>query len=255
MSRSGRESGYATPTPAGAPTNRPGGGYPASTAGAHRKRSNCPSLALASEFVRPIDHLIFAAPDLEQGVREVEVLGGVRPAGGGQHVGLGTHNKLLSLGPRSYLEVIAPDPGQPEPSAPRPYGVDGVIRSGLVGWAIACDDIDRAHDDALAAGYDPGEVMDGQRVTPDGTTLRWKATKSARPAGLVLFLITWGKTAHPAVSAPPGLQLESLIVEHPDPESVTRVLRALGMEVAVVPAAQTRIVANLVGPNGHFELT
>lgn len=201
-----------------------------------------------------IDHLIFAAPDLEHGVREIEALGGVRAAGGGQHLGLGTHNKLLSLGPRSYLEILAPDPGQPEPPGPRPYGVDGVTRSGLVGWAIACEDVDRAHDEALAAGYDPGDVMDGQRLTPDGTMLRWRATSSARTAGLVLFLINWGNAAHPGASAPSGLRLESLQVKHPDPESVVPVLRALGSDVAVVKAGQPRIVARLVGPTGGFEL-
>src|SRR5262245_14566595 len=199
-----------------------------------------PLIALASEPVRQIDHLIFTAPDLENGVREVETLGGVRAASGGQHLGQGTHNKLLALGPRTYLEIIAPDPAQPELSGPRPYGVDGVTRSGLVGWAIACEDIDRAHDDALAAGYDPGEGIDGHRLTPDGTMLRWRATSSARAAGLVLFLISWGSTAHPAATAPSGLRLESLHIEHPDPESIGRVLRALGTDVAIVKAAGTR---------------
>jgi hypothetical protein len=220
----------------------------------HQCRPDKPRIALALESVRHIDHLIFAAPDLEDGVREVEARFGVRAAGGGQHLGQGTHNKLLALGPRTYLEIIAPDPAQPEPSGPRPYGVDGVTRSGLVGWAIACEDIDRAHDEALAAGHDPGEVIDGHRLTPDGTMLSWQATSSARTSGLVLFLISWGNTTHPAASAPSGLRLESLHIEHPDPESIVRVLRALGTDVAVVKAARTGIVARVVGPTGGFEL-
>jgi hypothetical protein len=129
-----------------------------------------------------------------------------------------------------------------------------VTQSGLVGWAIACEDIDRAHDEAHAAGYDPGEVIDGHRLTPDGTMLSWQATSSARTSGLVLFLISWGNTTHPAASAPSGLRLESLHIEHPDPESIVRELRALGTDVAVVNAARTGIVARIVGPTGGFEL-
>jgi hypothetical protein len=197
-----------------------------------------------------IDHLIFAAPDLDDGIREIEDRFGVRAEGGGQHVGLGTHNKLVALGPSTYLEIIAPDPAQPEPPGPRPYGVDGVTRSGLVGWALASDDIDRAVHRARAAGFDAGDVINGHRLTADGVTLRWRSTGNARTAGLVPFLISWGDTPHPAASAPSGLRMESLWVEHPDPESIGRILRALGAEVDVVQADRAALVAELVGPLG-----
>jgi hypothetical protein len=71
---------------------------------------------------------------------------------------------------------------------------------------------------------------------------------------LVPFLISWGSTAHPAASAPSGLRLESLHIEHPDPESIVGVLRALGTDLAVVKAARTGIVARVVGRTGGFEL-
>ena len=102
-----------------------------------------------------IDHLIYAHPDLDVAVTEIADRFGVRAAGGGQHPGRGTHNKVLGLGPRTYLEIIAPDPMQSEPSESRPYGVEGITRGQLVGWAIACDDIESAAAHACSLGFDP----------------------------------------------------------------------------------------------------
>jgi hypothetical protein len=194
-----------------------------------------------------IDHLIYAAPDLDAAVEAVAARFGVRAAGGGQHVGLGTHNRLLSLGPRTYLEIIAPDPNQPEPAAPRPFGVDGVIEPRLVGWAVSCDDIDEARDVAARQGFDPGEVLDGQRRTSSGEVLRWRLTSNALVGGVVPFLISWGDTPSPALSAPEGLVLESFHVEHPDPAVITARLQALGTDVQVRLAPTPALVAHISG--------
>lgn len=202
-----------------------------------------------------IDHLIYAAPDLATAVRDFEKRFGVRAGGGGRHLGQGTHNKLLALGAGTYLEVVAPDPEQPEPAAPRPYGVDGVTRGGLVGWALTCDDIDAALVASRARGFDPGDVIEGQRVTPMGTVLRWRLTSNALTAGPIPFLIRWGETPHPAASAPSGLTLESLHIEHPDPASLWGPLHALGAEVEVHRAPEVALVVRLRGPRGSDELS
>lgn len=194
-----------------------------------------------------IDHLVYAAPDLDAAVDEIEQRFGVRAAGGGQHLGLGTHNRLLALGKRTYLEIIAPDPGQPEPDLPRPFGVDGVTTPGLVGWAITCDDIDEARTAAATAGFDPGAVIGGQRRTASGEVLRWRLTSNALTGGVVPFLISWGDTPSPAISAPPGLVLESVHVEHPEPALITSCLQALGAEAEVRSAPEPALVAVISG--------
>jgi hypothetical protein len=201
-----------------------------------------------------IDHIIYAAPDLKKAAAVIEQRFGVRAAYGGQHMGQGTHNMLLALGPRTYLEIIAPDPEQPEPSAPRPYGVDGVTQGRLVGWALACGDIEKARATARSRGFDPGDPIEGQRVTTTGTLLQWRLTRNALTAGPIPFLISWGQTINPASSAPAGLVLESLRIEHADPSSVLGPLNALGAQVEVQPAAETAIVALLKCRRGRDEL-
>jgi hypothetical protein len=196
-----------------------------------------------------IDHLVYAAPDLSAAVADIEERFGVRAQAGGKHIGLGTHNALLGLGAQTYLEIIAPDPGQPEPPVPRPFGAGGGC-GGLVSWALACDDIDAAAAGARGHGYDPGPVADGQRTGPTGTVLRWRLTLNAMPGGLIPFLISWSDTEHPARSAPHGLTLEAFHVEHPDPPSLAPPLTALGADVEIRPAAAAALVARLSGPNG-----
>ena len=98
---------------------------------------------------------------------------------------------------------------------------------------------------ARAAGYDPGEVIEGHRLTASGTMHRWRVTANARTAGVIPFLIRWGDTAHPAAAAPVGLMLESMHIEHPDPESIASPLLALGADVDVRPGARVALVADI----------
>jgi len=201
-----------------------------------------------------IDHLVYAAPDLQAAVADIEERFGVRARIGGRHPGRGTRNALLALGTLTYLEIIAPDPEQPESAVPRPFRLGSADRGRLVRWALACEDIDAAVAGARGHGYDPGDVVDGQRAEPAGTVLRWRMTSGELADGLAPFLISWGDTAHPARSAPRGLTLEAFRIEHPDPPSLRPALTALGADAEIRPAAETALVARLGGPNGSMVL-
>lgn len=71
-----------------------------------------------------LDHLVVACDTLVQGDAWLRELAGVPSAPGGKHPGWGTHNRLLRLDARTYLELIAPDPTQSQPALPRPFGLD-----------------------------------------------------------------------------------------------------------------------------------
>ena len=84
-----------------------------------------------------MDHLVFAAPDLEEGVRHVETLLGVEMSPGGRHAGFGTRNRLIGFGPHNYMEVVSVDPDQPAPDRPRWFGLDTLETPRLVTWCAA----------------------------------------------------------------------------------------------------------------------
>ena len=92
-----------------------------------------------------VDHLVYATPDLTRGIDELEQLLGIRATPGGQHPGLGTRNALIALGADSYIEIVAPDPGQPAPSTPRWFGIDELSHSKFVTWAAKGTDLEQLH--------------------------------------------------------------------------------------------------------------
>ena len=153
-----------------------------------------------------IDHLIYATPDLDRTVTDLELQTGVRASAGGSHPGRGTRNALLALGARCYLEILGPDSAQPPPERPRTRGIDQLQAARLVGWAADATDLDSRSQRAMAQGVELGAVRPGSRQKPDGELLRWRFTDPNKILldGLVPFLIDWGGAAHPALDAAKG---------------------------------------------------
>ncbi|MEV5527352.1 VOC family protein [Streptomyces prunicolor] len=183
-----------------------------------------------------LDHLVLATPDLAATVAEFTERTGIAPVAGGAHVGLGTRNCLVSLGGSRYLEIIGPDLEQPEPSWPRPFGVDGLAVARTVTWAVAPPDLDAAVAAARAQGYDPGPVRAMSRRRPDGTLLEWRLTDgdTAHPSGLVPFLIDWSSSPHPTTASDlPVVPLLELTATAPVPDEIRPLLSAVGAELVV----------------------
>jgi hypothetical protein len=132
----------------------------------------------------------------------------------------------------------------------RPFGLDSLDRPRLVGWAIRCDDIDARVAQARAQGYDPGDPIELQRTTAQGTLLRWRLTPNALGGGPIPFLIDWGDAVHPSRSAPAGLTLLSFHLEHPQPEVLTRTLHALAAQVPIIQGPTPRLAARFDSPRG-----
>jgi Glyoxalase-like domain len=210
----------------------------------------------AAELLTKVDHLVYATPDLNRGVEEIEKILGVQATPGGQHPGRGTRNALITLGPAIYLEIIAPDPEQPPPKTPRPFGIDGLKESRLVAWAAKGSDLERLRDETARKGARLGEVMSGSRRRTDGILLSWRYTdpQTVLADGLVPFFIDWGQSPHPARTAAQGASLIALRAEHPDAQRVQRLLNELGLDLPVQTGATPALVAIIDSPRGRVEL-
>ncbi len=210
----------------------------------------------ADELLSRVDHLVYATPDLNRGIEEIEKLVGVRATPGGQHPGRGTRNALIALGPSSYLEIIAPDPDQPTPAVPRAFGIDGLTKSKLAAWAVKGRLIEEIAAAAARRGVPLGEVASGSRRRPDGVLLSWRYTdpRAMVAGGVVPFFIDWGDSPHPAAAAARGASLIGLRAQHPDAARVQGELRQLGLTLVVEPAPAPALIAVIRGPLGRVEL-
>ena len=203
-----------------------------------------------------VDHLVYATADLDRGIAEIEQLLGIRAGVGGRHPLWGTRNALVSLGPTAYLEIIAPDPEQMPRTGPRPFGLDALESSRLVGWAAKGSQLENFREAALRHGVELGPVLSGSRTQPDGVVLRWMLTDPGCivAEGIAPFFIDWGATPHPALRSSPGAMLLELRGEHPDVDRVRQMLRVLGIGLPVSTGKVPALLASIDCPQGRIEL-
>ena len=206
-----------------------------------------------------MDHLVFGVPDLARGVELVEHRTGVRARFGGQHPGRGTHNALMSLGGRQYLEIIAIDPMQVEAPGLLFPELKDLSEPRLIAWAVATENLVETARRAAAQNIDTIGPLAGSRAQADGSVLSWQTLRISGPRveGLPFF-IEWQKGAvHPSQHSPSGCTLTSFEVEHTDAEWMRRTLKDLGGDANVanvVPSLEVRLKARLQTPQGEVEL-
>ena len=198
-----------------------------------------------------LDHLVVVARTLEEGATYVEAVLGIEMSAGGNHTNMGTHNRLLSLGPQVYLEVIAINPDALKPAHRRWFNLDaysGAPR--MMNWVCRTDDIDLALEDAPPGSGSPmwqsrGDI-EWRMAVPEFGRLPFD---DASPA-----LIAWGDGPHPAERLPDhGFRLARLDVFHPRAPELLKHFPALHRihQVAVREGPEKRLIATISTPEGN----
>jgi hypothetical protein len=201
-----------------------------------------------------LDHIMWACADLEAGSRQFESLTGVRPRFGGVHASGLTHNALVRIGPRCYLEILAPTgPASADDdawcrlarAAREPQIVTYCQRSA---WPLAdVAEIAQAH------GFKDAVIAGNGRRTPDGIELRWQwVAPKVDDFGLAFpFFINWLDSPHPAeMLADTDVSLREWVVQHPQAPRLSALLAELGSPIEAETAEQGAFRLVLETPRG-----
>lgn len=200
-----------------------------------------------------LDHIVIATETLATGAPELERALGAPLQPGGEHAAMGTHNRLLSLGPDLYLELIAINTDAPGPDQPRWYNLDNFAGPPrLTHWAARTDDLDAS---LMASPEGAGTAWDLSRGD-----LRWRfgiPESGQHPFdGLFPALLQW-QSPHPAPGLTDhGIRLETLTLASPEAAALKSSLAPLISDPRIkFTAAETpRLSASLHTPNGTLTL-
>ena len=182
-----------------------------------------------------IDHIVIGAANLEKATEKVEGLLKTTFSISGKHTLMATHNRLARLQNSAYMEIIAIDPTASFPKScfqeKRWFSLDsGKTKRRLslgpqpLCWVVAVNNIEQT---ASNCGYEPGRVTEMSRGD-----FRWKLTVpdsgELSENGVLPVLIEWPNAKNPAQMMPKsGLILKQLLLSHPNPNSIERILSKL----------------------------
>ncbi|MBR0649564.1 VOC family protein [Roseomonas terrae] len=203
-----------------------------------------------------IDHIVIGALTLEDGARYLEETLGVKPVKGGTHPGVGTHNMLLGLGAACYIEIIAPDPGQPEPGHARPFDLDDPslrnmleAEPRLIAYVASTPALE-----PMVARLGPSHTGQIRAMARGDLTWRMAFPPQRQDMdNLIPPLIQWdGERAAKRIKDS-GWRLVSLDAEHPDTQALHAALNARGLTEAVKirHSPQSRLIAHLRHKDGR----
>ena len=185
-----------------------------------------------------IDHLVFGCDHLQNGTSYLEQTLGVSFSGGGKHIPMATHNRLLKLQDSIYFEAIAIDHEAVQKHGDigrkRWFSLDEESTKQRLAqlprpltWVVAVDDI---YDAASKCGYDAGKV-----TTMARDDLEWMLTIAEDGAlvehGLLPGFIQWPGGHNPAKRLPEsGVRLQRLTLQHPQPDAIGQIIDQLAID-------------------------
>jgi hypothetical protein len=205
-----------------------------------------------------LDHIVVICAELELGIAWFRELSGVTPVYGGAHATGRTHNALVGLGGRRYLEILAP---LAAPSAEDDDWTRLAHATPVPRVLTYCERPDRPLAELAAFGklhgWPNSDVVSNGRTTPDGVRLRWQwLSPRVDEFGYAFpFFIDWLDSVHPSDSlrgraAGDAITLHRFAVGHPSPERLASVLAEVSAVEETFTSGRVSFALELKTPKG-----
>lgn len=196
-----------------------------------------------------LDHIVIGHSNLELAMQEFADLTGCQPAYGGAHQGRGTHNALAAIGDGLYIELISPDPSQPNKGV-LSQRLASYRQSQLLAWAVRSSDLEGISGEHC--GFATSEPFDMSREQPGSDPLHWRLLNLVNHelAGFAPFYIDWLACPHPATTNPVAGQLLTLELTHPSSNLGSLAAQVGAVEFAFGPP---NFVVKLATPKGDIQ--
>jgi hypothetical protein len=197
-----------------------------------------------------IDHIILAAPDYDEAVKEFETMTGIKPARTGSLKGLGIRTARVATNSNCYIEILAPDPVKTGPIGGRLAKLEA---GSLIPYhfAIRQNDLAELQQDYVPneLGYVPDQI-NLYSTTPDGLPSRWGMLFCCSHflGGVVPYFVDHGACTHPLSGLPTVGPLKELKCTAPGGSPVHKLLK--NIEYTVTEEGNPAIEFSIGTPAG-----
>lgn len=200
-----------------------------------------------------IDHIVLAAPDLEEAMEQFEKMTGIGAVVAGSINGLGIKCSRISFNDSSYIEIIAPDPKSSGPIG-QLLKSKGITELTPFHFAIRSSKVEALKDDVKKFGYVPDHItMFGGHK--DGTPMKWEMLYlyGHGMGGICPFFINWSNTDHPCAKLPVVGKLKKFTIRAPENDPVHKLLDFVSIKGFNVEVGKPKLSFQFSSPEGTIK--
>lgn len=197
-----------------------------------------------------IDHIVLAAPDLDDAMADFEKMTGIAAVIAGTINGLGIKCARISFNDSSYLEIIAPDPKSPGPIG-QLIKNKGIKELTPFAFALRSSRAEDLKEEVKKFGYVPDHItMFGGKK--DGTQRKWELLflYGHKIGGICPYFVNWHNSDHPCATLPVVGKLKKFTVRAPGDDPVHQLLEHVDVQGINIEVGKTKMSFQFSSPEG-----